>query len=210
MMAARAVLILAFAVAAPTPEAPAEGGVGVIERFNQALEEVLHDSAALGYQGRLKKLQPVIEGTFDLAFMARTAVGRQWSDISDDERQRWTDAFTRLTIANYAGRFNHYSGQTFELLGSEPAGNDTLIVRTKVVVPQEENVDISYRLRDTGLAWKVIDVYLKGTVSQLALWRSEYSTVLKREGVDGLLRSVDEKVASLAAEGDVGAKAPVN
>jgi phospholipid transport system substrate-binding protein len=196
--------ILAFVAA--VPGMAAEGGVAVIERFDQVLQEVLRDAEKLGYEGRRQKLAPAIEGTFDLEFMARTAVGQHWKEFDEEARRRWVEAFKRFTIANYAGRFNHYSGQSFELLGSEPGSSDTVFVRTKVIVPQEENVDVSYRQRNTGQEWKVIDVYLKGTVSELALRRSEYATVLKREGVDGLLRSVEEKIASLAAEGDAGGK----
>jgi phospholipid transport system substrate-binding protein len=189
------------------PAAAAEEAVGLIEQFCNVLHETLRDADALGYEGRLKKLTPEIEKTFDLDFMARTAIGQQWKDLSEDERRRWVDAFSRMTIANYAGRFNHYTGQSFEVLGSEVGSNDTLFVRTRVIVPNEENVDVSYRMRDAGEQWKVIDVYLKGTVSELALRRSEFSAVLKREGIDGLLRSIDEKIASLKAEGDAPAKA---
>jgi phospholipid transport system substrate-binding protein len=206
MRAVRGALVLAL-IGLATPAVAADEAVGVIQGFCNVLQETLRDADALGYEGRLKKLTPEIEKTFDLEFMARTAIGQQWKDLSEEERKRWVDAFSRMTIANYAGRFNHYSGQSFEVLGSEPASNDTVFVRTRVIVPNEENVDVSYRMRDAGEVWKVIDVYLKGTVSELALRRSEYSAVLKRDGIEGLVHSIDEKIAGLKAEGDAPGKA---
>jgi phospholipid transport system substrate-binding protein len=205
MMAGRAVRVtLAVAVLAAAPGHAAEDAVALVEEFSQTLQEVLRDSAQLGYEGRVDKLAPAISGAFDLEFMSRTALGRHWEKLSEDERRQWLDAFSRMTIANYAGRFNEYTGQRFDVLGSEPASNDTVFVRTMVVVPNDEDVEVSYRLRHAGDAWKVIDVYLKGTVSELALRRSEYAAVLKRDGFAGLKKSIDEKIAALAAEGSGG------
>jgi phospholipid transport system substrate-binding protein len=173
------------------------GAAEVVRRLHDSYEAVLKEAEKLGYDGRVERLAPVIESAFDLEFMARTAVGRHWSELGDEDKARWVKAFHRLTIANYAGRLDHYSGQSFEFLSEEPSANATVMVHTRVVEPGKENVDINYRMRKTDGGWKVIDLYLKGTVSELALRRSEYSTLLKREGLEALLASVDRKIAEL-------------
>lgn len=203
----RGIIALAALLAVrPASADEINGPSEVIRRLNASFEEVLREAEKLGYEGRLQRLSPVIERTFDLEFMARTAVGRHWSELSDADKRRWVEAFSRLTKANYAGRLNHYSGQKFEFLGDEPSANDTVIVRTRVVDPGKESVEINYRLRKTDSAWKVIDIYLKGTVSELALRRSEYSTLLKREGFEALIASIDRKIAELQS-GAVGGNA---
>jgi phospholipid transport system substrate-binding protein len=188
-----AALLAACTAGADEPSSAAD----VIRNLNTSFEELLRDSEKLGYAGRLERLSPVIDNTFDLEFMARTAIGRQWGDLGEADRKRWIDAFARLTKANYAGRFDHFSGQKFEFLGEEPSANDTEIVRTRVIDPGKESVDINYRLRKGDAGWKVIDIYLKGTVSELALRRSEYSALLKREGFEALIASIDRKIAEL-------------
>jgi phospholipid transport system substrate-binding protein len=100
--------------------------------------------------------------------------------------------------ANYAGRFNRYSGQTFETLGNEPAAHGTAIVRTRLRNPTGEDVDLTYRLHPAAAGWRIVDIYLKGTVSELALRRSEYAAVLQRDGFDSLLRIVEERITELS------------
>jgi phospholipid transport system substrate-binding protein len=170
-----------------------------VETLHAALLGVLKDSATLPYAARFARLAPVVQQTFDLAFMAEKCIGRSWRTLDAEDRTRWIATFTRFTTANYAGRFTGFAGQSFETLGEEPGASDTTLVRTELVNPAEENVELTYRLRKVGDDWRIIDVYLDGTVSELALRRTEYSSVLKRDGFDTLVELVDEKIAKLAA-----------
>lgn len=177
-----------------------EGAAGVVTKLNAGLEGVLREAAKLDYQARYARLDPLLVETFDLDFMARQAVGRQWDDLSPEDQQRWVAAFRQLTSATYASRFTNYTGQKFETLGeAEPAPHDTVTVRSRVIDPGAENVDLTYRLHQVDGRWKVIDVYLKGSVSEIALRRSEYSSVLKRDGFQALLAAVDQRVTALAS-----------
>ena len=91
-------------------------------------------------------------------------------------------------------------GQRFETLGEEEAAHNTRVVRTKLVLPDDDDVQLNYRLRQTDAGWQIVDVYLNGTVSELALRRSEYSSVLKRDGFETLVASLDRKADDLAAD----------
>ena len=135
---------------------------------------------------------------FDLPFMAEKAVGRYWNEVTPEERNRLVDAFSRYTIANFAGRFDAYSGQHFETLGREPSARDTMMVRTRLIDPGRENVQLDYRLRANGSRWKIVDIYMNGAVSELALRRSEYASLIKREGFAALLAALDARVQELA------------
>jgi phospholipid transport system substrate-binding protein len=75
-------------------------------------------------------------------------------------------------------------------------------VKSRIVRGNGEIVALDYRLRPVDGEWRVIDVFLNGTVSELALRRAEYSGVLKREGFDGLMRALEEKIAAQAEGGD--------
>ena len=154
------------------------GPVEVVKKLNSGLEGVLRQSAQLDYRARYERLTPVLADAFDFEFMASQAVGKQWDELSPADRSRWVTAFRDLTNATYASRFNNYSGQSFETLGEDDAPHETVFVHSRVIDPGHENVDLDYRMKQSDGRWKVIDVYLKGSVSEIALRRSEYSAGL--------------------------------
>lgn len=203
MLTLAGLLVLCLGVAPAVPESPApvSSASTSIAALHTALLDVMQNAEALGYEGRVEKLAPVIPSHFDVEFMARKAVGRHWKAASAEEKQLYLETFRRFMVANWAGRFDGYSGQRFETLGEEPARSETLLVITQLIDPTDKNVELSYRLRETPEGWKIIDVYLDGTVSELALRRSEFSSVAKREGFDALIKTLEAKIEKLAAGG---------
>jgi phospholipid transport system substrate-binding protein len=172
-----------------------------VETFHAGLIDIMKHAKQLGFEGRTERLGPLMAQAFDLDFMASKTVGRHWNKLSDADKQRWIDTFTRFTTANYAGRFTGYTGEKFVTLGVEEAPRDTRMVMTKIIVPDEDDVELNYRLIKRKDGWKVVDVFLNGTVSELALRRSEYSSALKRDGFDQLVASVETKIADLRSKG---------
>lgn len=190
-----------LAIAPLAGRATAEGSAAteVVSRLDAALVDVLRHADQLGYAGRVERLAPVVSEAYDVPFMAEKSLGPRWKALGEAERQQWIELSREFSVANYAANFDHESGQTIELLGEEPAANDTVVVRTRIVDPKGENVDMTYRLHRAGAGWKIIDVYLKGTVSELALRRSDYASVLEREGFPGLARAMRARIDELAA-----------
>ncbi len=174
-----------------------------IDGLHAGLLDVMKNAVALGYAGREQKLRTVIPTYFDVPEMARKSLGEaQWKAASEDARQRYLATFERFMVANYAGRFDGYSGQSFKTLGEVKGPRDTMIVKSQLIDPTDKNIDLNYRMHQTGGSWKVIDVYLDGTVSELALRRSEFVSIVKRQNIDALLVALDAKIAKLAAGGE--------
>jgi phospholipid transport system substrate-binding protein len=171
----------------------------VAHELNASLLEVMKNAKTLGYAGRQEKIGPVVDRAFDVPFMAEKVIGRHWQTLDDASRTRWVALFREFLIANYAGRFNDYSGQSFEDLGEEPSAFDTVLVHTRLLNAPEENVDLNYRMHKTAAGWRVVDVILKGTVSELALRRSDYTAVIERSGFSALETYLREKIVALAA-----------
>ena len=191
------VLALVCLGAAPSERTPSE----VVAALQVCLTDVMKNAEKVGYAGRVERLQPVLPEVFDLPFMAEKSVGRYWKTASPEEQQRLVSTFKRYIVANYAGRFTGWDGQSFEILGEEPSARGTKLVRTKLVDPNANDVSLDYRLRRTEQSgWKIVDVFLDGTVSELALRRSEYSSLIKREGFEALLVALDERIETLANE----------
>ena len=157
----------------------------------------MRDATSLGYDGRYQRLSPAIHSLFDLPFMAEKSVGRHWKTAGDQNQKALVEIFSRFTVANFAGRFDGFSGQSFRTLGVEDATFGTVLVRTHLDEPGDEGVALDYRLRPVDGGWRIVDIYLNGTVSELALRRSEYSALIQREGFQALLAKLDERINEL-------------
>ena len=195
-----ALLALLLAARAPAePGAPVDpaGAAKVVEKLHEALLGVMKDAKTLGYDGRYERLSPVIHENFDLPFMAEKSVGRHWKSAGEANQRALVATFSRFTVANFAGRFDGFSGQSFRTLGVEPATYGTVLVRTRLDEPGDEGVALDYRLRSVDGSWRIVDIYLNGTVSELALRRSEYSALIQREGFQALLAKLDERINDL-------------
>ncbi len=172
----------------------------VVDTLHAGLLTTMQESSELGFQQRFDQLKPVVSDTFDVTFMGSKSVGRHWNKLSAEEQQVWLDKFVSYVTANYVGNFDQYDGESFEILGEEEAQRDTRIVLTRLNVPGGEDVIFNYRLRMTPQGWRIIDIYLKGTVSELALRRSDFTTTLKNKGFPVLASTVDQKIAHLRKE----------
>ena len=150
----------------------------------------------LGESGRFARIEPVIHRLFDIPFMARLAVGASWSTLSPAQQQQVTAAFGNYISATYAERFDNYAGQQMEVAGHQPSGSG-VIVRTRIVKSSGEAVSIEYLMRQNDGAWQITDVYLDGSISQLATQRSEFAAIMRREGFDGLLATLNRKISLL-------------
>lgn len=190
---------LGTAVAGAEPATDRATPVAVVERLHGALLGLMREGDRLGFEGRARRIAPILADTFDGAFMAEKAVGRHWRTFDDDQRSRWTSLFAEFTTANYAGNFDRFSGQRFETLGEDGGANDTHLVRTILRDPGNEDVELTYRLHRAADGWRIIDIQLRGTVSELALRRADFTSVLDGEGFDGLVALLRRRIDDLAA-----------
>ena len=178
---------------------------GRVPRARRALYAGLGDviaRARLDFAGRYAALQPVVAESFDLQFMAELILGRPYKELAPEQQQTWVETFARLTTSTYADRFDSDSGVRFEIDAVEPAAQGTALVRTRLLRTDGEPVKLDYRMRNAAAGWRISDVFLSGTVSELALRRSEYGALMRREGFDALLAAVRKKIA--AAEAGTG------
>jgi phospholipid transport system substrate-binding protein len=186
-------LALWFAVGLPAQQAAASDPQEVAQGFYEVLLSTMRDGRSLGQSGRYARLVPVVNRAFDLAFMARLAVGPSWAALAPAQQQRLTEAFGNYVSATYADRFDTYSGEQLEVTGERPYGSE-IMVQTKIVKSNGETTTLDYLMRQNRGAWQISDVYLDGTISQVAVQRSEFSSILRREGVDGLVMALNRKV----------------
>ena len=197
LAAAAALTLAGLTVALAQSPTPRE----VIEQLHGRLIEVMQNAAELDYEGRYQQLEPVLRQSYDFPFMTRVAVGPDWADLDQAQRDRLAELFAAMSIANYAARFDGYGGEHFESLGQEPAPRDTVLVQTRLVRPSDEPVALNYVLKESEGGWRIIDVLLESKFSELARQRSEFAAVLRSGGPSDLVATLERKIAELAAEG---------
>ena len=168
-----------------------------IERLNAMLLSIMLNSTTLNFEKRYQKLAPVLHDSFDLKFMAKFSAGRYWRQLSHSDQQQVISAFKDLWVATYADRFDSHTGEIFEIVSVEPAPQETVLVKTNIVRENNSKIKINYLLRKNIGKWLVIDIFLKGKYSELAKQRAQYSSVLKRDGVKGLISKVEQKILKM-------------
>lgn len=196
-------VVLGFALLAKAPAYseitdPAALRVGGLY---DVLLDTMKQAKQLGINGRYNRLAPVLSKAYDLASMSRIAVGPGWNALSPQQRLSILNAFTRMTVANYANKFDGFSGERFEILGTIDRPNGYKFVKTQIVRSSGAPVTLNYLMRNTGAEWKIIDVYLNGTISELASRRAEFGAILKSGGPDALVSSLVTLGDKLLAKG---------
>jgi phospholipid transport system substrate-binding protein len=181
------------------PSQPAdESASAAVERLHAALLLSMKESERVGYLNRYEMLVPVITENFDLELMARRTIGRtQWKSLSPEQQTLWLTTFAQTVTCDYADRFIGYGAQQFETLDVTEGNRATTIVHTVLRDPEGTDISFNYRLRETDAGWRIIDIFLKGRVSELALRKSEYASMIDREGFDHLVDTLAQKHANL-------------
>ena len=195
----RAALVAAIA-AVPAASAPAQqaaGAAAVVEGFHAALLDAMRNARALGPRGRERRLRPAMQAAFDLPAMARIAVGPPWTGLAEGERQALVSAFSDWVVATYASRFGGYAGESFATVGESALQSGDRLVRTQLLRPNDAPVQLNYLLRGGEGRWRVVDIYLGGTVSELASRRAEFTVLLREGGADRLVAELRRRTGAL-------------
>jgi len=177
-----------------------QAAVATIDRFHAALLDVMRRGPQLDGAGRYRALAPAIDQALNLPLMTQVAVGARWSNLSAEQQAKLVDAFRRFTIATYASNFDSYDGQRFETSANPRPIAGGVVVATRLVSGKDTPVQLDYVMRETNGAWRVVDVFAQGTISELARRRSEFTAILSRDGADGLVDRLAEKAQSLIGQ----------
>jgi len=181
-----------------TAEEPAVPGsqdaISVINTFHAALLFTMKHAKSLGYKGRYTRLEPVIRGSYDFPKVARVTAGKYWRDLNQAQKSQFIRTFSHLVIATYAHRFDGYSGESFQAVSTKASRRGRIIIRTVLVKKDRTKVHLDYLLQQHKGQWRIINVVAQG-VSDLALKRVEYTTVLRSQGFGALVNRLEEKIA---------------
>jgi len=182
-----------------------KGAEEAVKKMNSALLENMKRADELGFRGRYKLLDPVLRDVFALPYMGEKSLGSYWNTLSQEQRKKYLDLYSNWTISSYAGNFDGYSGEKFEIDDVQQIKGDTTTVISNLVIPNDESVAFQYSLRRFQDNWRIVDITISD-VSQLVLTRSQFISLIKSKGFDGLMASLKEKIALIHARGIQGKK----
>ncbi|WP_241126745.1 ABC transporter substrate-binding protein [Novosphingobium terrae] len=184
------------AVATPAMAQSSDPAAGSVDALNNGLIGIMKAGKGAGQSGRAQRIAPVIDRVFDIPLMTRLAVGPSWNTIAPKDQLALVAGFRNLTIAQFAHNFDDYSGEKFTIAPQvDTRGNDKL-VRTTLTIPGHANEQINYRLRQSGGQWKVIDVYFRNSMSQLATRQADFAGSLAKGGAPALIEHLNKLAAS--------------
>lgn len=193
-----ALLVVGWELASSPPaKAQDVEPVSRVNTFYIALLDTMKKAKELGPRGRYDKLLPVINNTFDVAGMMQIAAGAGWETASPAQQTALVDAFLRMMTATYASRFDGFAGENFEVSPAVDQPPSDKLVRTRLVQSNGKTITLNYLMRRTAEGWKIADVYLDGTISELAARRAEFSSIMKSGGPVVLANSLRQKADKL-------------
>jgi phospholipid transport system substrate-binding protein len=183
----------AFA-ATVTPAATA-----TIQQLNEALLASMKAAGQADFNRRFQALAPAVEQAFDLPAVLAVSVGLGWANLTPEQQGRLLAAFRRYTVASYVANFNTYSGQTFTVSpDTQSLGAGRVIVKSRITPVSGDGTELDYVMQQTASGWKIVDVLAEGSISRVAVQRSDFRHLLSSGGGDALLASLQRKTTDLS------------
>ncbi len=179
--------------AEPLPSGPA---VDAIEKLNTTLLDCMKRGEELGYSGRYGLLEPVMRKHFFFLYMVRKSSGTYWKNMDIKQQQQLLEKYITWSVGTYAQRFKTYKGQQFVVVSSGAVRGKYMMVISHIIKTDQETREFKYVLIESDGDWLIVDIQIQG-ISQLSLTRAQFKSVLKSQGIDGLLKILDEKINKL-------------
>ena len=148
---------------------------------------------------REAELQSLVQHDFDMPTIVRLVLGRHWRTTTTGQRTRFSNAFLSHFISVYSDRLGMYNGQILEIEKSAPITEKDTVVFTHISREGALPLRLDWRVRQTSKGLKIVDIATEG-VSMVTTKRSEFSSLVAREGVEALIARL-EGMNATAEEG---------
>ena len=136
---------------------------------------------------------------FDFSRMTRLAVGRNWAQASDAQKEALTKEFRTLLVRTYSASLSAYRNQTIEVKPAKMNAQDKdVVVRTAVLQPGGPPIPIDYAMEKGDSGWKVYDVVIDGA-SLVTTYRGSFNDQIQKGGIDGLVKTLADRNRQAAA-----------
>lgn len=196
----RYLLVMLIIVVLALPALAQQGPQAQLKVTVDAVIDILRDKT-LDVDVKRAQLSSLVRERFDFPTMSQWVLGPQWRQSSAAEQERFIVLFSDLLEATYLGRIDEYSDEQVEFLG-EKIEERRATVDTRIVTATTE-IPTTYRLVVRGEQWLVFDVIIEN-VSMVRNYRSSFSEIVRREGMQGLFSQMEQRISELKNSGGAG------
>jgi phospholipid transport system substrate-binding protein len=143
------------------------------------------------------RLQEMFSQNVDIPWMAHFVMANGWRKATEEQRNRYLDAYKRYMLARYTSNFKDYTGSKYVITDSRETEDGKYTVTMKIKSPEQGQVETvaGYRLINENGQFKIIDIIIEG-VSLITTQRSEFFSVYNQKGIDGLINSIEDKTSA--------------
>jgi phospholipid transport system substrate-binding protein len=173
--------------------------IAPIEQLDNALLAAMKAGESSPFDDRYRLLAPVIERVFDLVAVLAASIGLSWPTLPADQKAALAAAFRRYTVSSYATSFNSYNGQSFQVSPTVRAlSNGEVVVNSRLRRADGSSLALDYVMRRGPVGWQAVDVLTDGSISRVAVQRSDFRSLLSSGGTPALVAGLEHKVANLS------------
>ncbi len=169
-----------------------------IAALNRGLLAGMRAGKAVPFTQRFAILAPLVEGAFDIPGILQASVGPRWAALPPAQQSQLLDVFRRFTVASYVANFDSYGGEKLELLPESRNVGADQVVASQIVPANGTPTRIDYVMRRTPAGWRAVDVLLNGSISRVAVQRSDFRSLLGSGDATPLIQSLQRKIADLS------------
>jgi phospholipid transport system substrate-binding protein len=188
---------LVSGLAAPGARAMTESEAGARAVVSETVDEVLAvlRDKSKPTEERIRLLEKIVYGRFDLYVMSRLVLARNWKRFSDEQKEQYVEEFKQYLTNSYGNRIERYDQQEVEIVGQREEPRGDVVVKTKIRGGEFEGALVDYRLRKQDSDWRVIDVVIEG-ISMVSNYRDQFKSIVSSGGPELLLEKLKEKNAA--------------
>lgn len=190
-------VVVVFGLAAQGVRAATESEAGARAVIAETVEEVLAvlRDKSKPTEDRIRSLEQIVYGRFDLYVMSRLVLARNWKRFSEEQKKQYVEEFKQYLTNNYGNRIERYDQQEVKIVGEREEPRGDVVVQTKILGGEFEGASVDYRLRKKDSDWRVIDVVIEG-ISMVSNYRDQFKSIVSSGGPELLLEKLREKNAA--------------
>jgi phospholipid transport system substrate-binding protein len=185
-----------MALALPARAQQDLGPEELVRKVTQDVLDAIRSDKQLAAGDKQKALQLAEEKVLphiDFEEATRLAVGRAWAQATPEQRKKLVEEFRRMLVRTYSNAISAYEGQTMQVLPVRMKPGDTEVtVHNRYIRAGGQPLPVDYQMHKTAEGWKIYDITVEG-VSLVLTYRSEFDAIVKQQGIDGLIKRLEEK-----------------
>ena len=182
----------------PARAVDADAVIAPIQHLVDGLLQIMKAGPGTPFRQRVGMLAPIIDQTFDLAAVLRDSIGASWALLPPEQQATLIEAFRRYTVVSYVNSFRNFNGTRFEIAPTTRAVGAEQVVQTRIIPRSGASHQLDYVMHDSGSGWRAVDILADGSISRVAVQRSDFRRLLSRGGPQALADSLRSKSSDLS------------